>query len=206
MSVVRTRPRRRRAGYTLIEVMMAIGVMTAGAVALMALQQATTHGNYEARRRTTATELCATWIERLHRDAMQWNIGGPGIPFSPLNLARTRYLRNVAAPGTPALWQVPVPPPDSGESSAFDLWGRDTTDPNAMMFCTNIRLAWVYVGQAMRADVRIWWPRSSASARTRDLGRCGAGLAPESLTTRTRDIHFVYASTVLRWTPLRGGT
>jgi prepilin-type N-terminal cleavage/methylation domain-containing protein len=203
---VRVRHAHRRAGYTLIEVMMAIAVMTAGAVAIMAMHQATTHGNFEARRRTTATELCATWIERLHRDAMQWNVGGPGIPFSPLHLSRTQYLRTVTAPGALPRWQVPMPRVGSGESFAFDHWGRDTFVRENMVFCTNLRLAWVYVGQAIRADVRIWWPRTGESARTADLQGCAAGTDPETLTARLRDIHFAYATTVLRWTPVRGGT
>jgi type IV pilus assembly protein PilV len=199
-----TRRKRSRAGYTLIEVMMAVAIMTAGAVALMALSTATIHGNYEARQRTTAVELTSLWIDRLHRDALLWNVGGPTIVFSPLALARTTYLRSVPGGGTLASWQTPTPPITSGQSYAFDNFGRDTTVTSDMMFCTNIRLQWVYVGQAMRSDVRIWWPRTGSSARTSDLLGCAASTSPDVLTTRTRDIHFVYATTVLRWTPLAG--
>jgi prepilin-type N-terminal cleavage/methylation domain-containing protein len=199
-----TRSRRaRRRGYTLIEVMMAVAIMTAGCVAIMAMHTATLEGNYDARQRTTAVELTSIWIERLHRDAVLWTTGGPGIPYNPLALSRTQYLRNVTALGGTPVWQVPVPPITSTDSAQFDYFGRDTRVGTNMTFCTNIRLQWVYIGSAMRADVRVWSPRTGVGATTRDLGNCGASVSPESLTNRIRDVRFVHASTVLRWTPAR---
>ena len=180
---------------------MAIAVMTVGAVAIFAMQTAAIRSNTESHQRALAVELSQVWVERLHRDALRWTRGGPSVALSPSTLANTTYLRTVPSPGTGlGGWLVPVPAAASGESATFDWFGRDTTVGSAMVYCTNIRLQWVYPAQAMRADVRVWYPRSSSSAVTADLAGCSG--APASITGRTRDVHFVYASTVLRWTPV----
>lgn len=196
-----TRARRSRAGYTLIEVMMAVAVLAAGAVGIMALQQATMRGNLEARQIATATHLAQTWIERLQRDSVGWSAGGPTVVFGPTILARTQYLNRVPARGAAPTWFVPVPPVAGTESASFDHWGRDTRVAAQMAYCTNVRLQWVYQTQAMRADVRVWWARTGPSANTTGLAGCGGGLDPNTLTNRLSDVRFVYASTVLRWTP-----
>jgi prepilin-type N-terminal cleavage/methylation domain-containing protein len=203
MSAQRHVRRRRaaRAGYTLIEVMMAVAVMTAGAVGIMALHQATMRGNLDARQVATATHLAGTWIERLQRDAQGWSQGGPTAVFTPLMLAQTRYLNLVPARGTAPTWFVPGPS-TATESATFDHWGRDTLIGGQMEYCTNVRLQWVYVAQAMRADVRVWWARRSPSATGgAALAQCAPGTDPNTLTNRLADVRFVYASTVIRWVP-----
>lgn len=210
MRLTRPRHRRlrtRREGYTLIEVMMAVAVMTAGAIGIMALQQATIRGNLEARQVATATQLASTWIERLQRDAVGWSEAAtPGtILVPPTMLTRTRYLQAVPASGTAPLWFIPGPS-TALESSSFDHWGRDTITLGEMEYCTHVRLQWVYVGQAMRADVRVWWARRNPAATSgAALAGCAPGLDPNTLTNRLRDVRFVYASTVIRWIP-RAGT
>lgn len=197
------RSRQRRAGYTLIEVMMALAVLTAGSVGIMAMMQASTRGNMEAREMATATMLTQRWIERLRRDATNWTASSRTI--SPVILARTQYLNRVPNPGTLPTWSVPVPPVVSTERANFDFYGRDTAIPAEMYFCSNIRLEWLYVGRAMRADVRIWWLRrqsGSASDATRTaLGQCGPGVDPNTLTNDWR-VRSTYGSTVVRWTPM----
>lgn len=186
---------------------MAVAVMTAGAFALMSLHQVTTRANLQARELGTAQHAASIWVERLQRDAMLWNDGGPNVGRNPgalaLALARTTYLRNTPAPGTTPRWFVPTPPIGAAESWAFDHWGRDTRTAAEMRYCTNVRLQWVYPGSSIRADVRVWWPRRHPAAVTGDLQGCNPGLPLETLDARRRDAHFVYASTVLRWTPLR---
>lgn len=197
--------RARRAGYTLVEVMMAIAVMTAGALAVMALHQVTTFGNMQSRQLTTATQAAQTWVERLQRDSINWTTGGPTADRSlgGLNtaLARTTYLRSVARPGAAATWSVPAPALAT-ESWAFDHFGRDTRIAADMRFCTNVRLQWVYPAQAMRADVRVWYMRSHTGIDVTPFVGCAAGTDPNTLTAQLQSLSFVYTSTVLRWTPL----
>lgn len=198
----RRRTSRNTAGYTIIEVMMAIGVLTAGAVGIMAMIQASTRGNMEAREVTTGAQLAQRWVERLRRDALNWTRSTT--VADPTLLVNTQYLNNVTSAGTGATWFVPVPEPTSGESAAFDYYGQDTTNPVDMHYCTNVRLEWLYLGRAMRADVRVWWLRR-ASGQVDDpsratLAQCASGLDPNTLTNDWR-VRMAYASTVIRYTP-----
>lgn len=180
---------------------MAIAVMTAGALAVMALHQVTTFGNMQSRQLSTATQSAQTWVERLQRDAMRWTTGGPTTLLSPVLLANTQYLRSVAAPGAAPEWMTPNPALAT-ESWAFDHFGRDTRVAANMSYCTNIRMQWVYPGQAIRADVRVWYLRSHTGVNAVPFVGCAAGTDPNTLTGQLQTLSFVHTSTVIRWTPM----
>lgn len=193
----------KRRGYTLIEVMMSLSVLTAGALGLVAMQTATTRGNMEARQMATATMAAQRWVERLRRDALNWT--QRSMVANAANLANTDYLQNVTPAGNAPAWVAPAPPAGSADSFAFDYYGRDTAVVGEMVFCTNIRLEWVFPGRIMRADVRVWWPRAGGGydATLTDganLVGCAAGRNPESLNDDRR-VRMVYTSTVLRFNP-----
>lgn len=201
-----TRPvtrHRRRAGYTLVEVMMAIAVMTAGAVGVFSLQRATTLGNLEARQMSTATMIARTWLERLKRDALRWTAGSTSAVG--VNLTGTTYLANVPAPATAPTWFTPVPPSLLTESYAFDHYGRDLTPPSALIaYCAQMRLQWVYPGQTIRGDVRVWWHRQSSGADT-NIGNASlyanCGLGSETTIGNDVRVRMVNATTLIRWVP-----
>lgn len=193
--------RKARAGYTLIEVMMALGVLTAGSVAIMGMLQASTRGNMEARQMSTGNQVAQVWIERLRRDALNWTT----TPLSPTDtaqvaatVARTTYLRQVPAAGAAAPWFVPVPA-TAGEAANFDFYGADVAGTAAPHYCTNVRLEWLFPGQAMRADVRVWWARRSSGTATTNLSGCQADNL-DALTANP-EVRMVYASTVIRYSP-----
>ena len=179
---------------------MAIAVMTAGALAVMALHQVTTFGNMQSRQLSTATQSAQTWVERLQRDAMRWTTGGPTTLLSPVLLANTQYLRSVPAPGAAPQWFTPSPVLPT-ESWAFDHFGRDTLVQANMRYCTNIRMQWVYPGQAIRADVRVWYLRSHTGVDASLFVNCARG-QETTLGARLDTLSFVHTSTVIRWTPM----
>jgi hypothetical protein len=175
--------------------MMAVAVLMAGSVAIMAMHQAATRGNMEARQLTMGTQLAQRWVERLRRDSIHWTRSG--LPTDATLLAGTTYLGSVAAPGTDATWFIPTPASAYPEATSFDYLGQDvvgTAPPRPAHYCTNLRLEWVYPGQVMRADVRVWWPRRGDSS----LSGCAPGTDPNTLTDDQR-VQMVYASTVLRF-------
>lgn len=203
-------PSRSRAGYTLIEVMMALGVLSVGAVGLIALQQATTRGNVQARAQTVAVTVARTWVERLRRDALRWNQQGlagiRAVPNGPV------YLRNVPdVQGVLGDWFAPVAPAGGPlESHGADWWGRDTADPAQMRFCTHLRLRWASAEQTVRADVRTFYFRRGdatdvESADFRLFPNCALGREGEvdaELARAVPRIRVVPVSLVLRWTPI----
>ena len=194
------RRRAARAGYTLIEVMMALGVLTAGSVAIMGMLQASTRGNMEAREMTVGNQLAQLWIERLRRDGLNWTtapVSAMNAPQVAATVATTTYLREVPAAGAAAPWFVPVAA--GGETPNFDFYGADLTTGATPHYCTNVRLEWLFPGQAMRADVRVWWARRSNDTATADFSGCQADNL-DTLTT-SPDVRMVYASTVIRYAP-----
>lgn len=68
--------KRRDRGYTVVEVMMALVVLTLGAVGVIAMQRAVMMGNTNARNLATANAIAQTWVERLRTDAQSWNDQG----------------------------------------------------------------------------------------------------------------------------------
>ncbi len=198
----------RRAGFTLIAVMVAVGLMTVGALAIMAMQEASTRGNVEARQIGTATELTSRWMERLRRDALAWNSTNTGTSF----LGNTTYLSELGTSPTSGWFR---PTWDGRIGAGFDWTGLPTNVDDQMQYCTLLQLTWVRSGALMRADVITWWHRSGpandSSVANRALyPKCGDGVVENVLTdlaSSTSVLHSVRASTLLRWTPrVAGGT
>ncbi|HEX5657268.1 MAG TPA: prepilin-type N-terminal cleavage/methylation domain-containing protein [Polyangiales bacterium] len=204
----------KRAGYTLIEVMTAVVVMTIGATGIVAMQGASVRANQDANEMSTAVNVASTWIERIKRDGRRWIANGAG----DLVASNNAWLNNVTtAPGT---WFVPAT--TWPESAAAELNGYDTRsefitqangDPLAF-YCTNIRLT---VAQAydqntrtsnvatditsVRVDVRVWWYRagndSNRTARTCRSGPLSAAeLNDPVISARFRK---TYLSSVVTW-------
>lgn len=198
--------RRKQGGYSLVEVMMALAVLTAGSVGVMALQQASLRGNVESRQLSTATSVARIWLERLKRDARLWNEGANAA--NPAFFAQTCYLSslNIAEATAPAgVWQSPAPisaacdAPVAGlngtESASFDYYGNEVAPGGAnVRFCAQTRLQWVTPGQTIRAEVRAFW------ARTGD-GVADCTNVTDAIEAPGSGIHVVRASTMLRWVP-----
>ncbi|MBW2460993.1 MAG: prepilin-type N-terminal cleavage/methylation domain-containing protein [Deltaproteobacteria bacterium] len=182
--------RSKRAGYTLIEVMMAVAIMTVGSVGVLSLHQATTNGNRGAREMSTATDLVRLYLERVRRDALLWTEAG--------NVTSTELLVNVpTAAAFTGDWFIPTP--GIGESH-FDYAGRDTMATDEMYFCTNMRASWIIAQEAIRVDTRVWWHRT-ASNTARTAFTCAS--APTAITAELAAaaprIRSVAGSTVVRW-------
>ncbi|MFW5921445.1 MAG: type IV pilus modification PilV family protein [Polyangiales bacterium] len=200
--------RRRQQGFTLIEVMMALAVMTVGAMGIMALQQATTRGNGSARQMTLATDATRTWLERMHRDSMRWTQPGTS---GLTGASGPVYLSNVPNPGEgPSGWFTPVhpdPPADFTESYGFDYQGRDTFDADEMRYCTHLNMRWLDAGDTIQVRARTWWHRRGAGSdedisdrrRFPDCGRGAEDAVTAALDGGDNRIRAVYATTVVRW-------
>ena len=67
---MRRRPNRQ--AFTLIEVMVSLGVMTLGAMALIALLVQIMRSNQHARHMNTALNIAQEWTDRLKEDAHSW--------------------------------------------------------------------------------------------------------------------------------------
>jgi type II secretory pathway pseudopilin PulG len=197
---------RRREAFTLVEVLVSLGVMTIGAMALMAMEQQTTRANMHARTMTVATQIAQNVLERMKLEALAWNAVSTS-PTADLFAAPSLAAITSATAGAFATLQ----PRTIGVrvlSNAFDYYGDDvdltnasTATKNSVFYCASYRLSWIYTNfRAMRVDVRVWWPKE---APTRSLADDYPGCADDGGTlnpggTRYDDYHVVYMSTVLR--------
>jgi prepilin-type N-terminal cleavage/methylation domain-containing protein len=158
---------KRRAGFTVLEVMVALAVMVIGSMGIIGMQQQTMRANVRAREVSTALQIAQTWIERLKLDGTRWTtVDNPAV-----DLAGTDFLDidtgAGAGNGTGGRFTtIPVPADspslqNSGISNAFDYYGNDQTDmlvtstmagnsslmppQGPVMYCASYRLGWVFI-------------------------------------------------------------
>ncbi|MCC6556603.1 MAG: prepilin-type N-terminal cleavage/methylation domain-containing protein [Polyangiaceae bacterium] len=158
------------AGYTMVEVMVALAVLAVGATGVIALQKATLIGNTHARNISIASAIARTWAERLRTDALQWNDPGE-VP----DLANdTDWLKQLGNPAYPDR-VIPTSIADLG-SPVTDVLGTDVyvTDPSdpayvETAFCTHLRFRQfedpINTGetlwpQLIRVEIRVLWERN----------------------------------------------
>ena len=190
--------RRARAGYTLIEVMMAIAIITASSVALVGLQEIVVRGNMDARQMTTATTIIRTTLELLRLDALNWTQSYPSAGTVIWGVNARGFLRDVpTAAGAAAPAWTPFGTTIGAPEHAYDYQGRVTTVAADMFYCVETRYAWVYPGQALRADVRVWWVRPGPLVNAALFTGCPT----QGLTLNTANLHSAQGTTVLRYTP-----
>ena len=141
-----------QAGYTIVEVMMALAVLAIGASGVSAMQRATLVANGNARNIATGNAIAEAWVERLRADAAQWN--------DTTDLADTRWLKLPQG-----IWQAPssavaAAPFGSGWAS---VTGEDIyNNGGPAAFCTHLRLNQLYPN-LMRAEIRVFWLRNNAA-------------------------------------------
>jgi type IV pilus assembly protein PilV len=162
-----------RRGYTVVEVMMALAVLTLGASGVIAMQKATLISNTNARNLVTANSIAQGWIERLRVDALAWNEPNHTSDF----LTETQWLQHANNAATPTAWFYPdtVAPGVTTQplgTPTSDVMGADrwNGDPTASAFCTQIRLNRLQNAavagslpafyRVVRIEVRVFWERA----------------------------------------------
>lgn len=197
--------KRPASGFTLVEVMIAIGVMTVGSLGILSMHQAVSNSNRTAHEMNTALAITERWMERVERDSLFWT--EQGINTSSLN--GTEYLTQLAGNVTPTDWFRPTVTADL-ESYAFDYFGENTTDADQIKYCTNLRLSWVRQGSSMRVDIRTYWFRAGYLIGTPTHGKwvsgssfrgaeCDAATANSWDLGEAPNVDVVFASTVVTW-------
>ncbi len=188
------RSRRRSAGYTLVELMMALALFAVAVLGIISMQKVTVTSNAHAKNVALAQRIAQAWAGQLEMDATVWRTGttfGDGW----LNFANA--------------WQHPRHIDARGFSGAFDALGNPLTEANAgqARFCTHLRMTWLYpdtmgVGGngTLRAEIRVFWLRDSEGpvsvpefcAATQDPAVVSA------IGQATDHYHFVYQTVGIR--------
>lgn len=198
--------RRKQSGFTLVEVMIAIGVMTVGSLGILSMHQAVSHANMNAHEMNTAIAITERWMERVERDALSWTEEGT----NTTSLNATDYLSTLVGQTSGTAWFTPAPT-TSGEYAAFDYFGDDQTlDDASVKYCVNLRMSWLRQGSAARVDVRTFWfrgghmpggathPKWVAGSDFRDA-ECDAATADGWDLGEAPNVNVIFASTVVTW-------
>jgi type IV pilus assembly protein PilV len=149
-------------GYTVVEVMMALAVLTAGATGVIAMQKAALIANTNARNLVAANAIAQSWVERLRVDALQWTETG-GVPDLD---TYTFWLRHVGtgwfSPAAQHGLGFPTGSPQA-DVMAADIFAGD---PSAPAFCTQLRLTRISTDlnssyyRVIRVEVSVYWDQT----------------------------------------------
>lgn len=163
--------RSRSRGYTVVELMMALAVFSAGVTGIITMQRTAVNANRTAKNVELAASIAQAWEAQLAADASMWRQ-----TFD----ANTPFLRTINS-GMDGAWQLPAYNAGRQFGSQFDSFGRATTDATQAYFCVHVRLTWLYWNTAdvagtlgtagngtIRTDVRVFWPREGAERLEND--------------------------------------
>lgn len=194
-----------RNGFTLVEVMIAIGIMTVGSLGILSMHHAVTRANRDAREMNTALAITETWIERVERDSLLWTAQG----FNSPELQATDYLSQIAGQADETPWFTPVPS-SATEFAGADFFGVDTGTAANTKYCVNLKLSWLRQGSSVRVDVRTFWLREGftvgtpshtdwvAASAFRSAG-CASAAADSWNLGAAPNMNVIFASTAVTW-------
>jgi type IV pilus assembly protein PilV len=179
--------RRPARGYTVIEVLLAMTVLTIGAAGVMSMQKANIQGNLEARRTDIATNIARMWMERIQKDAMGWTLPSASTPGAS-NYGNAPLLGFAPSNGGLGSWVLPTVdlPAASGQASispGFDILGRDIPTVAGLanaVFCVHLRETWLAqsttnpADSLLRVELRVLWPRGISTESA--AAPCAAGV------------------------------
>ena len=195
-------------GFTLVEVMIAIGIMTVGSLGILSMHNAVTRANRDAREMNMAIAITETWMERVERDALGWNQPGLNTP----EILATDYLLTIGNQADETPWFRPAYLPGPPEQSyGFDFFGNDTATADDIKYCVNLKMSWIRQGRSARVDVRTFWLREdhkTGAPSSSDWVAAGAfrGANCQSATADSwnlgdaPNVNVIFASTVITWT------
>lgn len=196
--------RRRRSGYTVIELMMSLAVFAVGVAGIIGMQKVAISSNQHAKNLAIATHIAQAWLDELAVEAGQWNQTG--------DFDETTWLAHVGAEGgPPGEWFRPEYSATRRFGPAFDALGNPVAPSDMAMnaqFCADIRLTWMYGqvrakegGGLIRAQVRVFF-RKDGLRDVEDPPQHACDITPKEFDDEGGEqlYHVVYLSTAVRQT------
>lgn len=188
------------AGFTILEVLIGVLVLTIGMIGIFGMQALAVQTNRAAYDMRVATELAETTLERLSLDTMEWIAAGAWPNSTYLETGMT----------SEGLWTAPPFPNDDGDIPTFNDLGlpafADGTlanDRQALRnssYCMRYRLSWIRVPRLLRAEVQVVWPRTRGGEAI--LGENCANLDTVEDEVLERNFQTVQATTMLGSNPV----
>lgn len=193
--------RRNQAGYTMVEVMMALALLTVGILGIVSLQRVAVVSNGHAKNLAIAQRIAQSWATQMQMDSSTWRSAGtlPGVLTTPNST-----------------WARPPEVVDR-IGGAFDSLGAPLKDDDAdqAAYCTHVRLSWLYGNAAangnalIRAEIRVFWRRDGHGEGIDGIGNiwmksegiCAQLQDPDRIKAIGEDtstFHFLYQTVGIR--------
>lgn len=197
---MRTARRQAEAGFTILEVLIGVLVLTIGMIGIFGMQAMAVQTNRAAYDMRVATELAETALERLNLDTMEWTAAGAWPNASYLERGMT----------SEAAWTSPPFPNDDGDVPTFNDLGLPAFSDGTLAdvrqgqrnsrFCMRYRLSWIRAPRLIRAEVQVNWPRTRAGEEI--LGTNCTNLESVEPEVIERNFQTVQATTMLGSNPV----
>lgn len=194
--------RRLSRGYTIVELMMALGVFAIGVSGVIAMQKVTLASNRHAKNLAVATHIGQAWMEQLAADASQWNFPGPRNQGAASDIGDTDWLQEA---DNTTDWFLPDWVGVRSFGPGFDALGNPVANVNQAAFCTHLRLTWLnrdnqgIVGNGLiRAEVRVFWMREGNGGGATPDPICSPNNDAIAIGQRPELYHFVYNTSAIR--------
>jgi prepilin-type N-terminal cleavage/methylation domain-containing protein len=192
---LRSRARRARRGYTMVELMMAIALLSVSVLGIISLQKVTVVTNTHAKNLAMAQRIAQAVAGQFQLESTQWVTDLPSGGYLNANNA----------------WERPLYNTNRGFGGAFDALGNPLPEDSLAnaRFCAHVRQSWLYPttmsvgGNAMlRAEIRVFWLRDGAQPADKDT-MCKAHTNDQASTIglATDQYHFVYQTVGVRQHP-----
>jgi prepilin-type N-terminal cleavage/methylation domain-containing protein len=184
-------------GYTVVEVMMALAILSVGVTGVIAMQGVTAASNRHAKNLAVATHIAQGWLDMLATESSLWTETG--------SLNRTTWLKQT---GSEVTWFRPEYSSSLNFGPAFDALGNSVNLTNLARdteYCADLRLTSLRdtSGGAglIRAEVRVFWRREDIvllPATTAPAHACALESVAVTADSAGNMFHFVYMSTAVR--------
>jgi type IV pilus assembly protein PilV len=157
-------------GYTVVEILLAMTLLSIGAAGVISMQKASMQGNLDARRMDVATAIGRMWMDRIRKDAMAWTLPSPASAL-PTNYSKAKLLSYAGLGWSRPDVYLPATSPQASISPGFDILGRDVPSKaglddtnNPPLFCVHVNESWLVgdgttVDSLLRVDIRVVWKR-----------------------------------------------
>jgi prepilin-type N-terminal cleavage/methylation domain-containing protein len=186
--------RRSAAGYTLVELMMALALFTVGVLGIISLQRLMVASTAHAKNTSIAERIAESWAAQLQLDSTSW----------VSNTGTTDWLSNVDGG-----WVRPAYVAGSKNfGAAFDALGNPLSDATGLgraRYCAHVRLTTLYSSTApvtgngmMRAEVRVFWLRDGEGYLVPANGLCSVTQDEDAIGQAFDRYHFVYLTAGIR--------
>lgn len=197
MKLLRTHPSNgNRRGYTLIEIVMAMGILAVGVSGLIAMQKVTVTANRHSKNLTTASHIAQSWLTIIEAEAVTWasiTSGPKSTDWHAIGLGQSNWFRPTYSAAR-----------DYGP--AFDALGNPLIATNNARYCADLRVKQlnnttvdpIPKSGLVRVEVRVAWIQDQTILGGTPASACGINAFDLTEPAGISEMNFVHMATAIR--------